>query len=1210
MAATELPRADRSRPDAHASVSSTRAAAGLVAERWLSRGPDGSAVLARDPLEQTQAELRFVTPVRSDPVRWQALAQRCALLERLTTAGVRAMVLSDLDGDDPLVAIAPAPGPTLGEWLRASGPLEPHTAARVLERLAFALGAAHRLSLVHGALGPDTVWMDDEGAPHVELTGLSVTSEPEGGWALACVAPEARLRARWELEPSADLYALGVLGLGLLVGGDPMSDAARVTTGGVVEGLRQLLAQVMTRDPDERPSAAEWTLTVREWREVQLRSTSAPSDTLSEGGARGASSGAMVTEGSQLGRYYLVRKLGEGGMGEVWEGMDLTTSASVAVKLLRPEVANDAVFLRRFRKEARTLAAVRSPYTANLVEINEDRGLHYLVMEYVEGRSVGSVLDARGAFDERDALAIIADACRALVEPHRVGVVHRDLKPDNLMFVRKDEPVAGGDEGRQRVKVCDFGIARQQEGNADATQMTQEGMLLGTPAYMSPEQCRGVAKVGPTTDVYSLGATLFELLTGRLPFEAETPMGIVVKHLSEPAPSVRALRDALSEATAAIVAKALAKDPVERYPDAKGLLDAIESVLVGAGAVSEAHPALPPSTRFTRRFVFEWDLASSPELLWPYVSNTEKINRAVGMAPVKYLQRGVVKGVSDRFAKSAAFGMKLEWQEQPFEWIEGRKHSVLRTFERGALRWYCAETSLERLPNGGTRLRNTMTITARGWLGYLATPIQIGVQFKRAADRMFRRLDALLSRADALSASVDPMQPEVKLSATADATLARATRTLIDRGVSAEVAEGLAHYLRVASDLDVSRIRPLALATRLKLPPEQVANACLYLASEGTLALLWDVLCPSCQIPSSVAESLDKVAAHGSCATCNIDFELDFARSVELVFRPARSVREVETGTFCVGGPGHFPHVVAQLRVAPGERFDLSLGLAEGTYRVRSAQLPSAFELRVRKEATRRRADLHFTQGATRDPRPIELSDGEQLLALSSGLDRELLLRVERGRDESLALTAAKASAMRAFRELFGDQVLAPGALVSVASMTLLSTVVHDAAALFRSLGDGPALAMVLEHFRVISDVAGAHGGALLKTVGTQAIAAFDQPSSAVEAALALREALRARPSVARLSLQATVHQGPMIAATVGDRLDYFGHHAELALAIPHELSEPVTLLTQPVADDAGVRALLRARALSGTPRRIRSQGLDAWGLVLREPNSNATEQR
>lgn len=1178
--------------------------AGYVPDRVLSHGPDGTSISATNAAEQAVVELRFIAAAKQQPHRWDRLCKHIAALDMLNHPSVRKVLEHDLDGDEPVLVLVRAPGMTLAQTIAEDGALDPLIVAQITERLAGALASAHRLQIIHGKLHPQAVWLENNGLPWIELSGTNVLGDALTSWDRACRAPEY---LRTEPDAASDVFALAMIALGALVGGDPTEGAGRITAGGVIEGLRVILSQALQKDPDDRPTAMQLQQLLREWIQSN-RHSGAPSTSNKITAALAAefeapSPGAAkieLREGAQLGRYYLLRRLGEGGMGEVWEGMDLSSSTSVALKMLRPQIAADPVFLRRFRKEARTLAAVRNPYIANLVEINEDRGMHYLAMEFVEGTSVANVLEQITIFDEREALTIIADACRALAEPHRTGVVHRDIKPDNMMFVRANEPLKGGDEGRQRIKVCDFGIARQEEGS-DATQMTQEGMLLGTPAYMSPEQCKGQVKVSPTSDVYSLGATLYELLTGQLLFDADTPMGLVVQHINETPKKINTVNAKVSDATTALIERMLQKNPADRYADAGALLEAVEGILHGKPAAIEVHPQLPEGKPgWTRKFVFEWELSATPEQLWPYISNTERMNRATGLASVKYEIRGISRGVSERKGSNSVLGFALKWQEMPYEWVENKRHSVLRVFEQGLLRWYSAEVELQRLPSGKTLLRNTVTIEPRGWLAYLLSPFEMGVKYKRALDKVYRRLDAILSNgAAALPVGTDLLQPDVKLASGAEQVFDRAIQKLTEAKVDRLVAEQLISYLRVASDQDVARIRPLEVAEKLKLPGELVAAACMQLAKEGVLVLLWDVLCPSCQIPSSLAESLQKVQSHGECATCNLEFALDFAKSVELIFRAAPSIRAVETQTFCLGGPGHFPHVIAQLRLAPGERFSLPLSLPVGTYRIRSAQLLSVRELRVQSTASLRRLDLHIGGENSGFEGTTTLTANEQMLALSNGLDQELVLRLERASDRSLALTAARASAMRAFRELFPEQVLAPGALVTVASMTLLCTALEDSAAMLRKLGDSAGTAAVLEHFRVINDVVSRHGGALLKTVGTSALAAFDTPAGAVEAAIEIRSALKEKPGLSEFKLRIAVHRGPMLAATVNDRLDYFGNHAELALALPQELSQPTTLLTQTVANDGEVEKVLKAKVVQSVPRKVHSAGLDAWGLEI-----------
>ena len=170
---------------------------------------------------------------------------------------------------------------------------------------------------------------------------------------------------------------------------------------------------------------------------------------------------AKPAVGATIGRYELVKQLGVGAMGEVWEARDTAGGANVAIKLLKPEIAANDELLRRFRKEARVLAKVGSPYIANFVDLNEDRGLHYLVLELVSGGSVLGALKRTTRFTERLALAIVADACRALAEPHRLGIVHRDLKPDNMMFVRTGIEPDRADRAAHQARR--FGIARIAE---------------------------------------------------------------------------------------------------------------------------------------------------------------------------------------------------------------------------------------------------------------------------------------------------------------------------------------------------------------------------------------------------------------------------------------------------------------------------------------------------------------------------------------------------------------------------------------------------------------------------------------------------------------------------------------------------------------------------------------------------------------------------
>jgi serine/threonine protein kinase len=230
--------------------------------------------------------------------------------------------------------------------------------------------------------------------------------------------------------------------------------------------------------------------------------------------------------------------------------------------------------------------------------------------------------------------------------------------------------------------LTDFGIARQID-QSQSLAMTQAGGLLGTPLYMSPEQCKG-SEVGPQADIYSLGVTLFQLLTGRTPFLADEPLKLIGLHCYEPAPKVQQFDSRIADTVSAIVEKCLAKDPANRYADAGHLLQALDREIRGEVATVQLHPVVPQAPAgavYATEMV--WEFASPPEKLWPLVSNTERLNRAIGLPPVDYQTQRDEAGLLRRYATVKLAGMSMRWEEHPFEWIQGRRMSVLREFASG-----------------------------------------------------------------------------------------------------------------------------------------------------------------------------------------------------------------------------------------------------------------------------------------------------------------------------------------------------------------------------------------------------------------------------------------------------------------------------------------------------------------------------------------------
>ena len=292
--------------------------------------------------------------------------------------------------------------------------------------------------------------------------------------------------------------------------------------------------------------------------------------------ASGPLAGAPDLVGREIaGRYRIDKKLGEGGMGAVYRGEQISLKRAVAVKLLRPELGTNQMILRRFNAEAEAVAKLNHPNIVNIYDFGQDRdGSLFIAMEYIDGRSLRDAIQQQAPFTPRRALEIAAQIAASLVDAHAHSIIHRDLKPDNVMLQ---------DRGKQRdiVRVLDFGIAKLRD-DTRGTQaaMTQAGDMLGTPQYMSPEQIRGEAIDG-RVDIYSLGCMIYEMVTARMAYEAPTVMAMLSKHLLEQVvpPSQRRPDLGIPPAIDELVLRALAKDPAARPPTMEAFSELIAAVL-------------------------------------------------------------------------------------------------------------------------------------------------------------------------------------------------------------------------------------------------------------------------------------------------------------------------------------------------------------------------------------------------------------------------------------------------------------------------------------------------------------------------------------------------------------------------------------------------------------------------------------------------------
>jgi len=277
----------------------------------------------------------------------------------------------------------------------------------------------------------------------------------------------------------------------------------------------------------------------------------------------------MPSVGSVLGgRFRIVRQIGEGGMGVVLEAENTLTGKRVAIKWMHPQMASQADAAERMVREARASARVRHPNVVDVYDVVQEAGAIFLVMELLEGEPLGAMLE-RGDAEPHVIIAHLIDAMRGVAAAHREGVIHRDIKPDNIFLAR--EP----DRSRPVPKVLDFGISKLADREGGLS-LTRTGMTLGTPLYMSYEQLAGVRDIDGRTDVYAFGVILYEALTGQPPFNAETFSELIIKITTTQPPTPKTLRPSLPSALSSIVETAMRRERVERTPSLDALISALE----------------------------------------------------------------------------------------------------------------------------------------------------------------------------------------------------------------------------------------------------------------------------------------------------------------------------------------------------------------------------------------------------------------------------------------------------------------------------------------------------------------------------------------------------------------------------------------------------------------------------------------------------------
>jgi class 3 adenylate cyclase len=539
------------------------------------------------------------------------------------------------------------------------------------------------------------------------------------------------------------------------------------------------------------------------------------------------------------------------------------------------------------------------------------------------------------------------------------------------------------------------------------------------------------------------------------------------------------------------------------------------------------------------RIETHYDIPFPRTEVWPVLSKTDWINRSMGLPPVRYEFAPAPGGGSVVTGHSRLPIGGMRWREFPFEWREPDYYVAHRVFESGPFTE--ARLGLDLHDSGtGTHVVCFSEMEPRNRVASWLIRHVIGPK----ADRDMRRIVNHVT--EYLRGRESVVIPKLPTHAPNEAALAIGLEKLRAAGEPEPLIERLTTLLREAPDVEVAHLRPLAFARRWESDPWAVVALFLQATRSGLLDLSWEILCPNCRSTRTPADSLRKLRRTAHCDVCQIEFDAQFDRSVELKFAVNAAVRPREAQTFCLSGPGGTPHVVGQLWLEPGEERRWKWPQPARSLRLRSPQVAGAITLEAAEGATTA-ATLVITAQAGGFTVTREAGEPEPSARVVNPNPFPVQLSFENIGWGDDILTAARATNLQEFRDLFSAEVVSPSEEITVGAQVVLFTDLRGSTALYHGLGDAPAYARVRDHFSVISQSVARHHGTVVKTIGDAVMGTFSRADEALAAVREMHRALAISTGGEPLVLKSGLHVGPCLAVNANERLDFFGTTINLA---------------------------------------------------------------
>jgi class 3 adenylate cyclase len=568
------------------------------------------------------------------------------------------------------------------------------------------------------------------------------------------------------------------------------------------------------------------------------------------------------------------------------------------------------------------------------------------------------------------------------------------------------------------------------------------------------------------------------------------------------------------------------------------------------------------------RRTWTWHFDLPPERLWPVLADTNRFNEAMGLPPYVLQETPQPDGSVLRRGKGKVAGFTLEWEEKPYEWVHGRHFRQSRVFSKGPFRRFGPVFDLE--PDGdGSRVTYTLEWEPLTLVGRLFGS-RLARQIGDAIGKRILTAVSFVKGERPTPFDLPPPQLPEGARARAAAQAEQVDRSIYGNGLGVRIAE----FVLSGMTSDLMHLKPKELARRFGVKPRPAIEACLASVKAGLLTMKWDLLCTNCRGPKLSAMALSDLPRGAHCPSCNIDYDRDFERNVELSFAPAPAVRPMLEGGYCLSGPMSTPHVQVQVLLAAGESRTVAAELSPGLYRLRTLHPGRAVDVEYKGGPF---PGLRMTPEGTEALPPGDAG----CIAFVNDSGSEAAALIEDRSWTRDALTAPEVISLQAFRDLFAEATLRPGDEAAVGQVALLFSDLRGSTALYERVGDAAAYNIVRDHFAFLAAIVRDHDGAIVKTIGDAVMASFGDPADAVKAALAMQANIagfnrdhRGGPD-RTLVVKLGIHSGASVIVNLNERLDYFGSTVNMAARLQGQSAGGDIVVSRAIAEDPAVKPLL-----------------------------------